>query len=146
MKNCKKPYALKNILLAHLRTHYNIKPFACPFCNKFFNEKGNLKTHIREQARKTPIPVEPQENLINQYNNNPPLSKYTPKNIKEEYNYGNEVPRTYEEYQKLIQKENERENLLKQRQIEQENINNLNTNNIDNIELTKSQEEEFRQS
>ena len=108
-------------------------------------QKEELYQNIREQTRKTPIPVESQENLINQYNNNPPLSKYTPKNIKEEYNYGNEVPRTYEEYQKLIQKENERENLLKQRQIEQENINNLNTNNVDNIELTKSQEEEFRQ-
>ena len=108
-------------------------------------QKEEWYQNIREQARKTPIPVEPQENLINQYNNNTPLSKYTPKNIKEEYTYGNEVPRTYEEYQKLIQKENERENLLKQRQIEQENINNLNTNNIDNIELTKSQEEEFRQ-
>ena len=79
-------------------------------------QKEELYPNIREQIRKTPIPVEPQENLINQYNNNPPLSKYTPKNIKEEYTYGNEVPRTYEEYQKLIQKENERENLLKQRQ------------------------------
>ena len=108
-------------------------------------QKEELYQNIREQTRKTPIHVESQENLNNQYNNNPSLSKYTPKNIKEEYNYGNEVPHTYEEYQKLIQKENERENLLKQRQIEQENINNLNTNNVDNIELTKSQEEEFRQ-
>ena len=40
-----------------------------------------------------------------------------------------------------MQKENERENLLRQRQVEQENINN----NINNIQLTKSQEEEFKQ-
>ena len=51
------------------------------------------------------------------------LPKYTPKNIKEQYNYGNEIPHSYEEYQRLMQKENERENLLRQRQIEQENIN-----------------------
>ena len=100
-----------------------------------------------EPIRKTPIqkPLESQEIINNQYNNkeiyNPQLPKYTPKNIKEEYNYGNEIPHSYEEYQRLMQKENERENLLRQRQVEQENINN----NINNIQLTKSQEEEFKQ-
>ena len=100
-----------------------------------------------EPIRKTPIqaPLEPQEILNNQYNNKEiyelHLPKYTPKNIKEQYNYGNEIPHSYEEYQRLMQKENERENLLRQRQIEQENINN----NINNIQLTKSQEEEFKQ-
>ena len=100
-----------------------------------------------EPIRKTPIqkPLESQEIINNQYNNketyNPQLPKYTPKNIKDEYNYGNEIPHSYEEYQRLMQKENERENLLRQRQVEQENINN----NINNIQLTKSQEEEFKQ-
>ena len=55
MKDCNKQYALKNILLAHLRTHYNIKPFMCSFCNKSFNEKGNLKTHIRIHTGERPF-------------------------------------------------------------------------------------------
>ena len=105
----------------------------------------------REQMRKTPIKEElpPQNINNNQYNNeeiynNPQMPKYTPKNIKEEYNYGNEVPHSYEEYQRLMQKEAERENLLRQRQLEQENINNMN-NKLNNIQLTKSEEEEFKQ-
>jgi uncharacterized Zn-finger protein len=34
-------------MIAHLRTHFGIKPFICSFCFKKFNEKGNLKTHLR---------------------------------------------------------------------------------------------------
>ena len=52
---CQKSYGLKNILLAHLRTHYNIKPFICSYCNKSFNEKGNLKTHIRIHTGERPF-------------------------------------------------------------------------------------------
>ena len=54
-KTCQKTYGLKNILLAHLRTHYNIKPFICSYCNKSFNEKGNLKTHIRIHTGERPF-------------------------------------------------------------------------------------------
>ena len=54
-KNCQKSYALKNILLAHLRTHYGIKPFVCSYCSKSFNEKGNLKTHIRIHTGERPF-------------------------------------------------------------------------------------------
>ena len=88
-------------------------------------------------------------NINNQFNNeenynNRQMPKYTPNKIKEEYNYGNEVPHSYEEYQRLMQKEAERENnLLKQRQLEQEIINNMNS--LNNIQLTKSEEEEFKQ-
>ena len=41
-----------------------------------------------------------------------------------------------------MEKEHERENLLRQKQLEQENIN---INKINNIQLTKSEEEEFKQ-
>ena len=115
------------------------------------NQEKQEEFYQREQMRKTPIKEElpPQNINNNQYNNeeiynNPQKPKYTPKNIKEEYNYGNEVPHSYEEYQRLMQKEAERENLLRQRQLEQENINNMN-NKLNNIQLTKSEEEEFKQ-
>jgi hypothetical protein len=54
-KNCQRSYTLKNILLAHLRTHYGIKPFVCSYCSKSFNEKGNLKTHIRIHTGERPF-------------------------------------------------------------------------------------------
>ena len=46
---------MKNILLAHLRIHYGIKPFVCKYCSKSFNEKGNLKTHIRIHTGERPF-------------------------------------------------------------------------------------------
>ena len=54
-QNCQKSYSLKNILLAHLRTHYKIKPYVCNYCSKSFNEKGNLKTHIRIHTGERPF-------------------------------------------------------------------------------------------
>ena len=54
-KSCQRSYTLKNILLAHLRTHYGIKPFVCSYCGKSFNEKGNLKTHIRIHTGERPF-------------------------------------------------------------------------------------------
>ena len=54
-KDCRKSYTLKNILLAHLRIHYGIKPFICKYCSKSFNEKGNLKTHIRIHTGERPF-------------------------------------------------------------------------------------------
>ena len=112
-------------------------------------EKEQFYPEQREQIRKTPIPMHQQEEINNsQYNSNENYENYdlpkprcTPRiNNKEENNYGNEVPNSYEEYQRLMQKEYEREQALRQRQYEQENLNNMN-----NIQLTKSQEEEFKQ-
>ena len=100
-------------------------------------EREEYYPEQREQLRKTPIQMNQGEELNNQYN--PKIN-----NNKEEYNYGNEVPNSYEEYQRLMQKEYERENLLKQRQLNQEN-QNINNNMMDNIQLSKSQEEEFKQ-
>ena len=114
-------------------------------------EKEEYYPEQREQIRKTPIQVNPREEINNQYNKNenykPPIDQYNPKinNNKEEFNYGNEVPNSYEEYQRLMQKEYERENLLKQRQLNQENPNINNNMMNNNIELSKSQEEEFKQ-
>ena len=45
---------MKNKLLAHLRTHYGIKPYICKICSKQFNDNGNLKTHMRIHTGERP--------------------------------------------------------------------------------------------
>jgi DNA-directed RNA polymerase subunit RPC12/RpoP len=37
-----------------MRTHYGVKPFICDFCSKEFNDKGNLKTHLRIHTGERP--------------------------------------------------------------------------------------------
>ena len=51
---CNNTYALKNKLLAHIRTHFGIKPYICDLCSKEFNDKGNLKTHLRIHTGERP--------------------------------------------------------------------------------------------
>ena len=37
-----------------MRTHYGIKPYICDICSKKFNDKGNLKTHLRIHTGERP--------------------------------------------------------------------------------------------
>jgi len=43
---CKKPSMLKK----HIRTHTNVRPFTCKYCNFSFKTKGNLTKHMKSKA------------------------------------------------------------------------------------------------
>ena len=43
---CKKPSMLKK----HIRTHTNVRPFTCKYCNLSFKTKGNLTKHMKSKA------------------------------------------------------------------------------------------------
>ena len=51
--NCKKEYGRQDQLIVHERTHTGVKPFICHICKKSFNEKGNLKMHLKAHSKKT---------------------------------------------------------------------------------------------
>ena len=90
----------------------------------------------QQQMRKTPINIPYEEQINKNINENYIPSEIKPieNQNKEDYNkYGNEIPRSYEEYQRLIQREAEKENILRQKQ---ENNNNI------QIPITKNDENE----
>ena len=46
-KICRKPFQNNSALKRHFRVHTGEKPFHCHDCGRDFNQKSNLKTHIR---------------------------------------------------------------------------------------------------
>ncbi|XP_066269590.1 transcription factor HIVEP3-like [Branchiostoma lanceolatum] len=56
---CKKPSMLKK----HIRTHTDVRPYHCKYCNFSFKTKGNLTKHMKSKAHskkclETGVPVE----------------------------------------------------------------------------------------
>lgn len=50
---CDNSFARSSTLKIHLNTHQGSKPHKCPFpnCNKFFTERGNMKTHYKNHLQ-----------------------------------------------------------------------------------------------
>ena len=48
---CLKTCSSKGNLKAHIKTHFNIKPYACPVCFKQFGKRGNMREHARIMHR-----------------------------------------------------------------------------------------------
>ncbi|KAI8926040.1 hypothetical protein BC831DRAFT_392054, partial [Entophlyctis helioformis] len=44
---CNKTYTRKYNLEAHLRSHFNVKPFACTSCSESFVRKHDLQRHMQ---------------------------------------------------------------------------------------------------
>ena len=61
-------------LLDHIRIHYGLKPFLCPFCNLGFSQKGNRNKHVLihlKKREKLPLGAElPKELAIRLDENN----------------------------------------------------------------------------
>ena len=53
---CNRAFNQKNALQTHLIVHSTEKPFSCSLCNLSFTQKGNLKTHIRRVHKMEVIP------------------------------------------------------------------------------------------
>ena len=73
-----KRYSIESHYQVHLINHNGEKPFICKILNKTFNEKGNLKTHLRFHSELRPFKchktkghlkdhIEIQHNLIKNY-------------------------------------------------------------------------------
>lgn len=65
---CKKPSMLKK----HIRTHTNVRPFTCKYCNFSFKTKGNLTKHMKSKAHSkkcvelgiVPVPTSADDNQM----------------------------------------------------------------------------------
>ena len=47
-KKCYKTYTSKGNLKAHVKLHFNLRPYACPVCKQKFNNSSNMKVHAKK--------------------------------------------------------------------------------------------------
>ena len=50
---CYKTYTSKGNLKAHVKLHFNLRPYACPVCKQKFNNSSNMKVHAKKMHNYT---------------------------------------------------------------------------------------------
>lgn len=49
--NCHKKFKRTQNLVMHLRVHFGVKNFICPYCPKRFTQKGNVQKHVKQHIK-----------------------------------------------------------------------------------------------
>ena len=63
-KKCQKTYTSKGNLKAHVKLHFNLRPFACPVCKQKFNNSSNMRVHARKMHNFSAFSIDCSSDLV----------------------------------------------------------------------------------